>query len=358
MGFRPAGRYSGSAVERLDAESRFLYCRLDLKPQMGARCAPLPARMTNRALMPSSEVCAPVRRRRGLKASSIAARMAVVAAALLCSWLTGPAVASAAGDANVAALQVALRARSLYLGTIDGYAGPQTRAAVLAFERRAGLPQNGIADARVRRALGRLGRPPLGSRAMKAGDAGWDVSALQFLLAWHGFPSGDFDGIFGAHSEAAVRGFQRWARLDVDGIAGPATLGSLRRTPIPVSPLHLRWPVRAPVGDRFGPRGNRFHTGIDLQAASGSAVRAAGPGRVTFAGYNAGGYGNLVVLQHALGVSTWYAHLSRVLVHTGQTVGAGALVGRVGSTGNATGAHLHFEVRLRDAAVDPLTALR
>jgi len=236
-------------------------------------------------------------------------------------------------------------------------AGPRTVAGVRALERRKGLPVDGIAGPRVRRALGRLGRPPLGSRTLRSGDVGWDVSALEFRLAWHGFPSGNFDGGFGPQLQAAVEGFQRWAGLPADGVAGPATLASLRRHPIPASPLRLARPLSAPVGDGFGPRGNRFHTGWDFLANRGAAVFAAGSGTVAFAGYNTGGYGNLVVLHHSLGVSTWYAHLSRITVRRGERVSTGELVGRVGSTGDATGPHLHFEVRLRGAAVDPRTAL-
>jgi murein DD-endopeptidase MepM/ murein hydrolase activator NlpD len=286
----------------------------------------------------------------------MALRAASVAVAA-CASLVAPALAAGAGNVDVAALQVALQARSLYRGTIDGYAGAGTAAAVRALERRKGLPVDGVAGPRVRRALGRLGRPPLGSRTLRPGDVGWDVSALQFRLAWRGFPSGNFDGGFGPHLEAALQGFQRWAGLPPDGIAGPSTLASLRRHPIPASPLRLARPVSAPVGDGFGPRGNRFHTGWDFLAPRGAAVHAAGSGRVAFAAYSAGGYGNLVVLHHSLGVSTWYAHLSRIAVHRGESVGAGAVVGLVGATGDATGPHLHFEVRLRGAAVDPATAL-
>jgi murein DD-endopeptidase MepM/ murein hydrolase activator NlpD len=115
--------------------------------------------------------------------------------------------------------------------------------------------------------------------------------------------------------------------------------------------------VNAPVGDAFGPRGDRFHTGLDLLAPAGRAVSAAASGSVTFAGYDAGGYGYLVVVRHSLGVTTWYAHLSHILVRRGQRVGAGATLGRVGASGHATGPHLHFEVRVRGAAVDPRTGL-
>ena len=116
--------------------------------------------------------------------------------------------------------------------------------------------------------------------------------------------------------------------------------------------------MAAPLGDRFGPRGDRFHSGIDLVATAGTPVRAAGAGTVTFAGWDSGGYGNLVVVDHGNGLSSWYAHLSRIEVTSGAAVTTATQVGLVGATGNATGPHLHFEVRVRGAVTDPLAALR
>jgi murein DD-endopeptidase MepM/ murein hydrolase activator NlpD len=130
------------------------------------------------------------------------------------------------------------------------------------------------------------------------------------------------------------------------------------RLAAPRAPATLSFPVAAGLGDRFGPRGDRFHSGIDLLAAAGTAVRAAGSGTVTFAGWSPGGDGNLVVIAHANGVSSWYAHLSRIDVPAGAAVTRATQVELVGATGNATGPHLHFEVRLRGAVTDPLAALR
>jgi murein DD-endopeptidase MepM/ murein hydrolase activator NlpD len=115
-------------------------------------------------------------------------------------------------------------------------------------------------------------------------------------------------------------------------------------------------PVDAPAGDGFGPRGVRMHTGIDFLAPEGAQVSAAGAGCVTFAGWDPGGYGNLVVIAHGSGLTSWYAHLSAIDVWRKQCLAAGAPVGRVGATGHATGPHLHFELRVRGAAVDPRTA--
>jgi hypothetical protein len=256
----------------------------------------------------------------------------------------------------VAALQVALKAHGLYAGPVDGLAGPGTKRAIRSFQRHRHLVADGVPGPQTRRALGRLGRHPLGSRPLGPGAAGWDVAALQFLLAEHGFPSGPLDGGFGGRTESAVRRFQRWARLGVDGRVGPATISALARPPA-ASPIRLAWPLQAPIGDRFGARGAGFHAGVDLPAASGRGVAAAGPGRVTWAGWRDGGWGYLVVVAHRGGVRSMYAHLSRVDVRVGERVSAGFQIGLVGSTGHATGPHLHFELRLRGAAIDPLSAL-
>jgi murein DD-endopeptidase MepM/ murein hydrolase activator NlpD len=271
--------------------------------------------------------------------------------------LASPAAAEAMGKPNVAALQVALRARGFYHGTIDGISGPATHAAVRRFQRRANLGVDGVVGPQTRRALGRYARHRFGERMLRQGKTGWDVAALQFSLAWHGFPSGRFDGGFGPRTDAALRRFQRFAHLGVDGVAGPATYRALRRPP-PRSPLSFQLPVRAAIGDRFGPRANMFHAGIDLTAWRGALVRAGRAGRVTFAGWNSGGYGYLVTIRHGHGVRTMYAHLSKILVTRGQRVAGSARVGRVGATGHAFGPHLHFEVRVRGAAVNPLPHLR
>jgi murein DD-endopeptidase MepM/ murein hydrolase activator NlpD len=268
-----------------------------------------------------------------------------------------PAGAAGAGRPDVAALQVALRGAGLYAGSVDGVAGPGTRAAVSRFQARNGLPADGVAGSATRAALGRRGRPALGSRAIGPGASGWDVAALQFAVAWHGFPSGSIDGGYGSHTQAAVRRFQAWAGLSADGVAGPGTLRALQG-PIPRSPIWLIAPLRWRIGDVFGPRGNRFHTGVDYPAPAGTTVAAAGRGTVAFAGWDSGGYGNLVVIEHPGGVRSMYAHLTRISVRQGTSVVAGNTVGSVGSTGISSGPHLHFELRLRGAAIDPLTALQ
>ena len=116
----------------------------------------------------------------------------------------------------------------------------------------------------------------------------------------------------------------------------------------------LAWPVQGTITSKFGWRWGAFHRGVDIGAPTGTSVKAADAGMVTFAGWN-GGYGNLVKIDHGKGKQTWYAHLSRFGVSVGDKVSQGDVVGYVGSTGISTGPHLHFEVHVDGVALDPLT---
>ena len=275
---------------------------------------------------------------------------------LLAAALAPVPAAHAAGRPAVAALQVTLRHHHVYRGPVDGVVGPGTTVAVMRFQRRHGLTPDGVVGPQTRRAFGRFAKHMLGSRRLARGNEGWDVAELQFALAWHGFPNGSIDGGFGGHTERALAKFQRWAHLTPAGVAGPGTYRALR-APLPTCPISLAWPLQAPVESPFGPRGIGFHPGIDLSASKGTPVGAAAAGRVVFAGFDGGGYGNLVEIAHGDGVLSMYAHLSAFAVRLGQSVVTGTRVGRVGSTGESTGPHLHFEVRVRGAAVDPVSAL-
>jgi murein DD-endopeptidase MepM/ murein hydrolase activator NlpD len=263
-----------------------------------------------------------------------------------------------ASPARVAALQAALKALHLYGGYVDGIRGPLTRRGVVAFQRRRGLPVDGIAGPQTRRALGWRGRPGLGSRVMRFGNRGWDVAALQFLLQRAGHGPGRADGLFGPLTRGAVLRAQRVAGIAVDGLAGPATIASLRGGEAPSGPVQFLRPVAGPIGDGFGaPRSGHRHQGLDFPVAYGTRVGAAGRGTTIFAGYNHGGYGNLVVIQHRLGFTTWYAHLSEITSWVGENVVGGTRIGYVGSTGYSTGPHLHFEVRRYDTPIDPVPLL-
>jgi murein DD-endopeptidase MepM/ murein hydrolase activator NlpD len=116
----------------------------------------------------------------------------------------------------------------------------------------------------------------------------------------------------------------------------------------------VKAPKSSPFGMRFHPilKRRKVHKGLDFRADLGTPVAAAAPGKVVFAG-SKGTYGRIVIIDHGLGLETRYAHLHRVKVSPGEFVAAGARIGLVGATGRVTGAHLHFEVRIRDRAIDP-----
>ena len=160
----------------------------------------------------------------------------------------------------------------------------------------------------------------------------------------------------------------------IDASAGPfeATLSALQpriaavmRLRGLVEQLPLAKPMAGDVdfssnyGYRVDPftRGPAMHTGVDFRAEAVSPIRATAPGKVVTAEYS-GGYGNLVEIEHANGITTRYAHMSAILASVGQSVTTGTVVGRVGTTGRSTGPHLHYETRIHDEPVDPTRFLR
>ena len=120
-------------------------------------------------------------------------------------------------------------------------------------------------------------------------------------------------------------------------------------------PMGFVAPVSGSISSRFGSRSSvrsSAHTGLDIACSSGTGIRPAAAGTVTFAAYN-GSYGNLIKIDHGNGYETWYAHCSAIYVSPGQYVDTGSVIGAVGQTGNATGPHLHLEIRIGGSPVNP-----
>jgi murein DD-endopeptidase MepM/ murein hydrolase activator NlpD len=118
-------------------------------------------------------------------------------------------------------------------------------------------------------------------------------------------------------------------------------------------------PVTASITASFGyrknpftSRGSEFHKGTDFAASYGKTVAATGDGIVMFAGWNAG-YGKMVIISHGYGITTLYAHNSKLLVKQGDKVKKGQAISKVGNTGRSTGTHLHYEVKLNGKNVNP-----
>jgi peptidoglycan hydrolase-like protein with peptidoglycan-binding domain len=168
-------------------------------------------------------------------------------------------------NAQHAGLQVALRALGLYHGDIDGLVGPQTVAGVRAAQRRAHLPVTGLADKRTRWSLGPLGRPLFGSRVMRTGIFGYDVSVLQFLLTRHGVYNGPLDGYMSTSTAKALRRYQRQVDIASDGVVGPRTVASLvLANHVPVRPQRVSlsriYVVKS--GDSLTAIARRFHVSL------------------------------------------------------------------------------------------------
>ncbi len=119
------------------------------------------------------------------------------------------------------------------------------------------------------------------------------------------------------------------------------------------------WPAHGTISSPYGFRwhGTDFHPGVDIAADYGTPIRATADGVVTAAGWNSGGYGNMVDIRHASGLLTRYGHASSVVVHIGQHVKRGQIIAYVGSTGYSTGPHVHYEVRLNGRPIDPMPYL-
>ncbi|MBV6403654.1 MAG: peptidoglycan DD-metalloendopeptidase family protein [Flavobacteriales bacterium] len=177
-------------------------------------------------------------------------------------------------------------------------------------------------------------------------DAGYDAIAL---------PSLNGGALTLKDSLWLIPGYDIYCGWNTESIFGHHD----RSQPLPTTTLQLshaacdhEMPTCGAITSPFGPRHGRMHYGVDLKLQTGDPVVAGFPGMVRIAQYHRS-FGNVVVIRHANGLETLYAHLSRISVDVGQMVEAGERIGLGGNTGRSTGSHLHFEVRYLGRPIDP-----
>lgn len=197
-----------------------------------------------------------------------------------------------------------------------------------------------------------LPREPENSYVFKAGDTVWDVAKktginANSLLAYNGISDPERIQI----GEKIL--------LPVENIEEEKAVPALALADSHLSSRGLEsfvLPAMGIISSHFGWRRGKFHHGTDIAAETGTPIKAAKAGKVTFAGWRSV-YGKTVIIDHGNEMSTLYGHASKILVQKGEGVRRGQVIAKVGSTGNATGPHLHFEVRQKDKCLNPVRFL-
>jgi|SRR5579863_2311734 len=167
------------------------------------------------------------------------------------------------------------------------------------------------------------------------------------------------DSTLEASYNASLYAFNLMKTTALDPPADPVIRALIPSPHLDLSAMPGLWPVHGQISGGFGERMDPLsgeeavHNGVDISAPKGTEVSATGDGVVLAAGRHESGYGNEVVIDHGRGIETKYGHLSEVYVVAGQEVKAGEVIGTVGMTGKTTGPHLHYEVRVGQAPVNP-----
>ncbi|WP_246448816.1 M23 family metallopeptidase [Sphingomonas sabuli] len=186
--------------------------------------------------------------------------------------------------------------------------------------------------------------------ALQAEDVGPEaLKRLGFLPSKGGGVGGPFDS--GSGDPTFKQLFSSWKKLDT--LAGGA-IAIPSEKPVQTAEFTSAFGVRS---DPFR-KASAMHAGIDLAGPVGTPIHATAEGTVLRAGWNSGGYGNFIEIDHGRGIVTRYGHLSAIHVSAGSRVSRGEVIGKMGSTGRSTGSHLHYEVRIDDRPVNPIPFMR
>lgn len=203
---------------------------------------------------------------------------------------------------------------------------------------------------------------------IKSGETLWDIAITydiesEYLVAINNIESPDKLKI---GQELFLPGVEKIKTEEVKDaqpkspvmLASRGSSSSKQSSAAPVSGGSGVWPVKGTITSKFGQRWGTQHTGIDIGAPTGTDIHAYMGGKVIYSGWNSGGYGYLVKIDHGNGLVTYYAHDSKLLVKQGQSVQQGQVIAKVGSTGDSTGPHCHFEIRKNGVPVNPLNYLK
>jgi murein DD-endopeptidase MepM/ murein hydrolase activator NlpD len=211
-------------------------------------------------------------------------------------------------------------------------------------------------------------------------DTDQKLSSLQSLATevamTYGFvrlPNSPFGGVESpTKDDSFEHSIAQFNFLEKNATAANLAAGGLRLVPVRGVGIGIGemtfaptlWPVIGQITGRFGERldpfsgEGAFHAGVDISCPYGDPVHAAADGIVTEANQGHTGYGRLIVIDHGFGVTTWYGHLSSFTVPPGLQVKRGDVIGYAGVSGRTTGPHVHYEVRIKDAPVNPMRYLR
>lgn len=249
----------------------------------------------------------------------------------ICPLASAAVVMKGSSGSTVRQVQYNLNFLGFNVGSVDGVCGNNTVKGIKNYQKSRGLEVDGMAG------------PATQNKLLS------EVRSLQTQLKSKGYYADSVDGIAGPNTIAATKKFQKRMNLQQTGVMDAATkkkLGSSSDSESFAWPLPGYTYISSPFGYRYHPTTGKYslHTGIDIAGApTGTPVRAAGSGTASVR-WDANGYGNYVIITHANGLKTLYAHLSSVTVKNGATVSQGTVIGKVGATGRVTGSHLHFEV--------------
>ncbi|MEG1311657.1 MAG: peptidoglycan-binding protein [Romboutsia sp.] len=270
-------------------------------------------------------------------------------------------------------------------GTVDGYFGPSGDKAVRVFQGKNGLSVDGLvgpttwnklfSSSAIPNTDSEYKRPIYLTNPQMYGE---DVKYVQRRLNELKYNAGTVDGYFGPSGDKAVRAFQGKNGLSVDGSVGPTTWNKLfSSSAIPntddggnigipkITNAHGTFSMptygKVTAGYPYYNSGGK-HNGVDIANSSGTPIYAMRAGTVVKSGFYSGGgmetYGNVIFIDHGNGIQTRYAHNSQLIVKVGNVVSEGQLIAKMGTTGNSTGNHLHFEVLKDGVRTHPAPSLK